>query len=65
MTGSYFRGDAEAVLQPEDEGKFDSITYTYYEQLNGYRYLKQLDIGCCFYSKGYVESLAEALDSTI
>jgi len=36
MTGSYFRGDAEAVLHPEDESKFDTITYTYYEQLNGY-----------------------------
>ena len=31
MTGSYFRGDAEAVLSPEDEGKFQTVTYTYYE----------------------------------
>jgi superfamily II DNA or RNA helicase len=45
MTGSYFRGDADAVLTPEDEEKFDTVTYTYYEQLNGYQYLKQLDIG--------------------
>ena len=36
MTGSYFRGDAEAVLAPSDEAKFDTVTYTYYEQLNGY-----------------------------
>jgi superfamily II DNA or RNA helicase len=43
MTGSYFRGDAEAVLNPQDEAKFDTVTYTYYEQLNGYEYLKQLD----------------------
>jgi superfamily II DNA or RNA helicase len=50
MTGSYFRGDAEAVLHPEDESKFDTVTYTYYEQLNGYEYLKQLDIGYFFYS---------------
>jgi superfamily II DNA or RNA helicase len=42
MTGSYFRGDAEAVLAPQDEAKFDAVTYTYYEQLNGYEYLKQL-----------------------
>jgi superfamily II DNA or RNA helicase len=48
MTGSYFRGDAEAVLHPEDESKFDTVTYTYYEQLNGYQYLKQLDIGYYF-----------------
>jgi superfamily II DNA or RNA helicase len=48
MTGSYFRGDAEAVLHPEDEAKFETVTYTYYEQLNGYEYLKQLDIGYYF-----------------
>ncbi|HET7663911.1 MAG TPA: DEAD/DEAH box helicase family protein, partial [Rhodanobacteraceae bacterium] len=34
MTGSYFRGDAEAVLSPEDEARFETVTYTYYEQLN-------------------------------
>jgi len=45
MTGSYFRGDAEAVLSPQDESKFETVTYTYYEQLNGYEYLKKLDIG--------------------
>ena len=50
MTGSYFRGDAEAVMMPEDEAKFDTVTYTYYEQLNGYEHLKQLDIGYYFYS---------------
>lgn len=32
MTGSYFRGDAEAVLAPQDESKFVTVTYTYYEQ---------------------------------
>ena len=42
MTGSYFRGDSEAVLSPADEAKFETITYTYYEQLNGYRWLKSL-----------------------
>ena len=36
MTGSYFRGDAAAVLHPDDEAKFKTVTYTYYEQLNGY-----------------------------
>ena len=50
MTGSYFRGDAEAVLNPQDESRFDTVTYTYYEQLNGYEHLKQLDIGYYFYS---------------
>ncbi len=48
MTGSYFRGDAEAVLAPQDEANFDTVTYTYYEQLNGYEHLKSLDIGYFF-----------------
>jgi hypothetical protein len=26
MTGSYFRGDTEAVLAPNDEAKFDTVT---------------------------------------
>ena len=40
MTGSYFRGDSIPVLRPEDEERFTRISYTYYEQLNGYTYLK-------------------------
>lgn len=62
MTGSYFRGDAEAVLTPQDESKFDTVTYTYYEQLNGYEYLKQLDIGYFFYSGSYVDDILAVLD---
>jgi len=62
MTGSYFRGDAEAVLTPQDETKFDTVTYTYYEQLNGYEYLKQLDIGYYFYSGSYVDDILNVLD---
>lgn len=62
MTGSYFRGDAEAVLMPEDEANFDSVTYTYYEQLNGYEYLKQLDIGYFFYSGSYVDDILKVLN---
>jgi superfamily II DNA or RNA helicase len=62
MTGSYFRGDAEAVLAPTDEAKFDTVTYTYYEQLNGYEYLKQLDIGYFFYGGPYVDDILEVLD---
>jgi hypothetical protein len=63
MTGSYFRGDAEAVLAPQDEAKFDTVTYTYYEQLNGYEYLKQLDIGYSFYDTGsYVDKILKVLD---
>lgn len=62
MTGSYFRGDADAVLAPQDEAKFDTVTYTYYEQLNGYEYLKQLDIGYFFYSASYVDDILKVLD---
>ena len=62
MTGSYFRGDAEAVLAPQDEARFDSVTYTYYEQLNGYEHLKSLDIGYFFYSGPYSDSILEVLD---
>ena len=62
MTGSYFRGDAEAVLVPQDEVKFDTVTYTYYEQLNGYEYLKQLDIGYFFYSGSYTDDILKVLD---
>ena len=62
MTGSYFRGDAEAVLAPQDEDKFDSVTYTYYEQLNGYQYLKQLDIGYFFYSDSYADYILKVLN---
>ncbi len=62
MTGSYFRGDAEAVLAPQDESKFDTVTYTYYEQLNGYEHLKQLDIGYFFYNGPYVDDILKVLD---
>ncbi len=62
MTGSYFRGDAEAVLAPQDEEKFDTVTYTYYEQLNGYEYLKQLDISYFFYAGSYVDDILKVLD---
>lgn len=62
MTGSYFRGDAEPVLLPHDEARFDTVTYTYYEQLNGYRFLKQLDIGYFFYSGAYADDILKVLD---
>ncbi|MCW5608298.1 MAG: DEAD/DEAH box helicase, partial [Nitrosomonas sp.] len=62
MTGSYFRGDAEAVLAPQDEAKFEVVTYTYYEQLNGYQYLKQLDIGYYFYTGSYTDEILSVLN---
>jgi len=62
MTGSYFRGDAEPVLMPEDETKFEPVTYTYYQQLNGYKYLKSLDIGYFFYAGAYSDDILKVLD---
>jgi superfamily II DNA or RNA helicase len=62
MTGSYFRGDAVNVLEPDDEARFETVTYTYYEQLNGYQYLKQLDLGYYFYSDQYADAIMDVLN---
>ena len=63
MTGSYFRGDSVPVLLPEDEAKFTKVTYNYYEQLNGYDYLKSLGIGYHFYQGKYTTAIMEILDT--
>lgn len=63
MTGSYFRGDSVPVLNPEDEAKFTKVTYNYYEQLNGYTYLKSLGIGYHFYQGKYISAILEILDT--
>ena len=47
----------------QDEANFDTVTYTYYEQLNGYDYLKTLDIGYYFYSGSYADDILNVLDS--
>lgn len=62
MTGSYFRGDSIPVLRPEDEEKFNRVSYTYYEQLNGYTYLRTLGIGYHFYRGRYLDAITEVLD---
>ena len=63
MTGSYFRGDSVPILLPEDEEKFTKVTYNYYEQLNGYSYLKSLGIGYHFYQGKYTSAIMEILDT--
>ena len=63
MTGSYFRGDSLPVLLPEDEIKFTKVTYNYYEQLNGYTFLKSLGIGYHFYQGRYLSAIQEVLDT--
>ena len=64
MTGSYFRGDGIPVLRAEDEARFYPVTYNYYEQLNGYKFLKNLVLGYHFYHGSYLDHLAEVLDTT-
>jgi hypothetical protein len=64
MTGSYFRGDCVPVMMPEDECRFTKVTYNYYEQLNGYQYLKSLGIGFHFYHGRYLDALSEVIDNT-
>ena len=39
------------------------ILHTYYEQLNGYEYLKKLDIGYYFYSGLYSDDILKVLNS--
>ncbi len=63
MTGSYFRGDSVPVLTPEDEAKFDKVSFDYYEQLNGYTHLKSLGIGYHFYQGRYMDAIGEILDT--
>ena len=63
MTGSYFRGDSIPVLNPEDEARFTKVTYNYYEQLNGYTYLKSLGIGYHFYQGRYTSAILEILNT--
>lgn len=63
MTGSYFRGDSVPILLPDVEAQFTKVTYNYYEQLNGYTYLKSLGIGYHFYQGRYTSAILEILDT--
>lgn len=65
MTGSYFRGDGIPVMRPEDEEMFQpAVNYNYYQQLNGYKYLKSLGIGYHFFQGKYISAMPEVLDTT-
>ena len=63
MTGSYFRGDSVPVLTPINEEKFEKVSYNYYDQLNGYKYLKSLGIGYHFYQGRYDSAIGVLLDT--
>ena len=62
MTGSYFRGDGVPVLEPEIEAKFTAVTFTYYDQLSGYKYLKSISLSYDFYSGLYFDTLKKDFD---
>ena len=62
MTGSYFRGDSDPVLRPEDEDRFRKVVYSYYEQLESYEFLKALGINYEFYKGNYINGLPGVLD---
>lgn len=62
MTGSYFRGDANALLRPEHEAAYKAVVYTYYEQMSGYEHLKELKIGHHFYQGKYIDAIGDVLD---
>jgi len=67
MTGSYFRGDELAILTPEEEGKFTSVSYTYWEQMSNYEHLKTLRIDYSFYSAldgSYLQAIPRVLDTS-
>ena len=63
MTGSFFRGDGVPVLRPEDEARFTPVQFNYYDQLNGYKYLKTLGLGYHFYKGHYLSALDKVLDT--
>ena len=63
MTGSFFRGDGVPVLRPEDEARFTPVQFNYYDQLNGYKYLKTLQLGYHFYRGHYLSALDKVLDT--
>ena len=65
MTGSYFRGDAVPVLREDDEDRFVKVTYSYYEQLDGYEHLKSLGVNYNFYKGRYPNGLPDVLDTRL
>ncbi len=63
MTGSYFRGDGVAVIEPDIEAKFTTVTFTYYDQLSGYKFLHTITLSYDFYSGSYFDVLKKDLDT--
>jgi hypothetical protein len=49
-------------MQPQDEEKFSKVTYSYYEQLDGYKYLNRIEICMSFYRGTYLDSITKVFD---
>ncbi len=64
-TGSCALGSAEPILRPSDEARFETVTHTYYEQLNGYRHLKYVNIDCLFYTGSCAEAVVNAYSANL
>lgn len=64
MTGSYFRGDRNSILRPEEEKKFQIVNYEYSRMLNGFKHLCQVQLGYHFFEDDYIDSIGEVLDTT-
>jgi hypothetical protein len=47
MTGSYFRGDAVAFLAPQDETRFETVTYKHNFGARYGSHLERGAKGCC------------------
>jgi hypothetical protein len=64
--GELFPGRRRPVLMPEDEAKFETVTYTYYEQLNGYEHLKSLEHRLLSSTPGkYLSAIEAVLDPAV
>jgi superfamily II DNA or RNA helicase len=64
MTGSYFRGDGIAVIPPDIERKFTTVTYSYYDQLSGCKWLRGITLRYEFYQGVYLDAVRKVLDTT-
>ncbi|MDR0899086.1 MAG: DEAD/DEAH box helicase family protein [Lactobacillaceae bacterium] len=62
MTGSYFRGDTQMIIDELDETQFDKVDYSYKEQFEGYTYLKRFKMSYQFYRGNYLSSLFDLID---
>ena len=49
-------------MGPDDEARFETVTYTYYEQLSGYEHLEAARHRYFFYTGSYTEDILRVLN---